>query len=199
MKHSFLVAGPQFYGYTSQIAAALRSAEHQVTLVPFAKPLPAVNAVVNRAKAIVPIGNGQEFYVSLIWRQLLKKWRSGRYTVLLIIRPDLVSEKRLEYLRDSHPDAVIAGWMTDPIEKYPITHRKISLLDHLFLYNEDEARAERSKHGTKISYLPMGFDDSVYTPSMTILEPTRSMAFVGSLSGRDSELAALISRLSLHK
>ena len=49
MKHSFLVAGPQFYGYTSQIAAALRSAEHQVTLVPFAKPLPAVNAVVNRA------------------------------------------------------------------------------------------------------------------------------------------------------
>ena len=199
MKHSFLVAGPQFHGYSSQIAAALRRAEHHVMLVTFAKPQPAINVLFNRAKAIAPVGTGQEFYLSLVWRQLLKEWRSGRYSALLIIRPDLVSEKRLECLRDSQPNAVIAGWMTDPLEKYPITNRKISLLDRLFLYNEDESRTERVKHGDKISYLPMGFDDSVFNPSLRCLEPTRSLAFVGSLSGRDSELAALISRLSLDK
>lgn len=167
-------------------------------LVPFAKPPPTVNALVNRAKAIAPISNGDELYLSLIWRQLLKKWRSGRYSALLIIRPDLVSEKRFECLRDSQPDGVIAAWMTDPLEKYPITHKKISLMNRLFLYNEDESRTERNKHGAKISYLPMGFDDSVYIPSSKCREPTRSLAFVGSLSGRHSELAALISRLSLH-
>ena len=199
MKHSFLVVGPQFYGYTSQIAAALRSAEHRVMLVTYAQPLPAVNALLNRASVFAPIGNSQELYVSLIWRQLLKKWRSGRYSALLIIRPDLVSEKRLECLRDSQPGAEIAAWMTDPLEKYPITHKKISLMDRLFLYNEDESKTERKKHGAKISFLPMGFDDSVYIPSVRRLEPTRSLAFVGSLSGRASELAALISRLSLHK
>lgn len=122
---------------------------------------------------------------------------SRSYSILLLIRPDLFSKQRLEYLRDANTGAAIVGWMTDPSEKYPMSEKKVELFDKVFFYRRADAEGLTKRFLSKVGYLPMGFDDSVYSDPVVSLNSSKSLAFVGSLSGREAVIGELIRGLDL--
>jgi len=117
--------------------------------------------------------------------------------LVLFIRPDLLLPEDMAAIRAAHPEARLACWLMDPLERMPGVEALLPLFDAAFLY--DAADIPRARSLNPASHLLLlAFDPVDYHPPDAPAKARWALSFIGSPSpARLSLLERVVDDLGL--
>jgi hypothetical protein len=163
-----LVISSRFFGYEQQIADELGNQGFDVTLV---DERPSNSSW---AKALFRVSTSSaKPVVDRYYRAILKQQSWSGFTLVLVIRGEVVPPWFVERVRRESPDATVAFYTWDSVENSPNFVGILPYIDHLFSFQSDTVRVDPR---FKLKHL-------FYAPDFVPLGTSSPRRFDGSFIG----------------
>ncbi len=180
-----LVVSPRFFGYENDICQEIREAGFDVD---FFDERPGNSAVVRAILRVWP--QLMNFTVSRYYRRILSQICGRRYSMVLVLKAEVIPYWFLEEVRKENPQSRFVFYTYDSLRNSPNCLNVIDLFDKCFSFDYDDVARNKS-----FELMPLFF--SRQFPSQQRSQVLYDLAFVGTLhSDRYDEISSLFSSFS---
>lgn len=171
-----LIIGPDFYMYQKTVQKAFELYHCQTKLFN-------TNMGIERHELIPRLRNRLNMDNSSIFEQKMEHFSKAAWDIFMSFAPDIVlvikgnaiNKNTINLMRQL---AKTILWIMDSVSRFPDLIDLASVYDQVYVFENSDVEI-LSKRNIQASFLPVGFDDSVYYPLRR--EKTVDVSFVGNM------------------
>lgn len=180
-----LLLGPKFYGYCDSLKLHLELAGHDVTYYEYGNLYSLFTKI---TKKYLNVNYKKSIYnYTAIKAKILNEIESSDYDVFLVFKGMMVD---LDFLKSIPIRRIL--WMVDSIHARYYTNIKLLLNEYDRICFFEESDLLKLPVDQRFKFLPMGYDDRIYSKISGIQKKSIDLFFVGSLT---KERLILIERI----